>query len=483
MTEAAEDLAARARTALHRVELSRPLRIALEDELLVREHDALLDYGCGHGGDVRRLRRQGYKAEGWDPIHRPRGVRAPAELVNLGYVINVIEDLDERARTLQRAWQLTRRVLVISGRLLADARDLAGIPLRDGLRTTTGTFQKLYEQHELRAWIEATLGVSANAAAPGIFYVFRDPAAEQLWILRRINRVRRLAPVSRERLSENEQLVQPLIAFVRQRGRLPRAEELPETSAIVAEFGTLRNAFAVVRRVTGNEPWDRIRDARSQDLLVFLALSRFERRARPLELPPAIRYDIRALFGSHAAACRQADRLLFELANQARLREAAKAGRAGKLLPAALYVHAGALQELPVILRLLDGAARRLIGEVEQASVVKFHLDRPAVSYLEYPDFDEDPHPALRSGYIVAVDRLTCDYRDYSGHENPPILHRKEALLSSTDSRRARYEALTRQEERAGLYADTARIGRRRAWAELLQARGLTHRGHQLRRL
>lgn len=483
MAGGADELAARARTALHRVEFSRPLRIALDDRLISAEGDSLLDYGCGRGGDVRRLRRQGFRAEGWDPVHRPQGLREPADLVNLGYIVNVIEDVGERARTLQRAWQLARRVLVVSARLRADARDLEGIPIRDGLRTSTGTFQKLFEQHELRAWIEATLGTSANAAAPGIFYVFKDPAAEQLWSLRRINNVRRLAPVSRERLSTNEQLVEPLIAFVRQRGRLPRREELAETDAIVAEFGTLRNAFAVVRRVTGNEPWDRIRDMRSQDLLVFLALSRFDRRARPIELPPPIRYDIRALFGSHAAACRQADRLLFELANQERICEAAKAGRAGKLLPAALYVHAAALEELPVILRLLDGVARRLIGEVEQASVVKFHLDRPAVSYLEYPDFDKEPHPALRSGYIVAVDRLTCDYRDYSGHANPPILHRKEALLAPDDPRRPRYEALTRQEERAGLYADTSRIGRRRAWAELLGARGLTHRGHQLRRL
>ena len=44
----------------------------------------------------------------------------------------------------------------------------------DGYVTSIETFQKLYEQGELKAWLEAQLGESAIAAGPGIFYVFRD---------------------------------------------------------------------------------------------------------------------------------------------------------------------------------------------------------------------------------------------------------------------------------------------------------------------
>lgn len=475
------EVATRARTALQRGGLSRPVRLAVDDGLIAAGATSVLDYGCGRGGDVARLARAGVQCTGWDPHHRPGGTLAPSDVVNLGYVVNVIENPQERQATLRRAWALARNVLLVSARLTTDSRDLEGVPFRDGLRTSTGTFQKLYTQEELRAWIDSTLGgVRSAAAAPGVFFVFRHPALEHEWLLRRVRRTQRRAPISRELLAQHEELLRPLVEFVSDRGRLPRALELDAGPAIEREFGTLRNAFAVIRRVTGTEPWDRVRDARSQNVLVFLALSRFDKRPRPKDLPEEIRYDVRDLFGSHAAACRQADRLLFELANQDRVRAAAAASPVGKRLPSALYLHADALGQLPPILRVLDGAARRLIGDVEASTVVKLHLDRPAVSYLEYPDFDTDPHPALRSGYLVTLDRLRCDFRDYSRHANPPILHRKELLLAADDPRAARFAALTRQEQRAGLYEQPDAIGTQRAWQRLLDARGLRYRGHRL---
>lgn len=458
------------------------MRLALDGGLIAAGQTSVLDYGCGRGGDVNRMRRAGVACAGWDPHHRPRGQLAPSDVVNLGYVVNVIEDEAERLQTLRRAWSLARQVLIVSARLTSESRDLEGVPFRDGLRTSTGSFQKLYRQDELRSWIDGALKVRCTAAAPGVFLVFRHWAHEQQWLLRRVHRTRRLAPISRELLAQHEDLLRPLIEFVGDRGRLPRDGELAAAAAIERELGTLRNAMALVRRVTGTERWDRIRDARSQDLLVFLALSRFERRPRPKDLPPEIRYDIRSLFGSHASACRQADRLLAELANQDRLRAAAAASPVGKHLPMALYVHADAVGRLAPILRVLDGAARRLIGETESSTVVKLHLDRPAVSYLEYPDFDSDPHPRLRSGYIVALEKLRCDFRDYSGHANPPILHRKELLLADDDPRRGRFAALSAQEQRAGLYDSGDPIGRRREWERLMLARGLRHAGHRLMR-
>jgi DNA phosphorothioation-associated putative methyltransferase len=474
------EAAARARTALKRVALSRPVRLAVDDGLIAPASTSVLDYGCGRGDDVTRLTQAGVHCVGWDPHHRPDGSIEPSDVVNLGYVINVIEDLEERQATLRRAWELTGRVLLVSARLNTESRELEGTPFGDGIRTSTGTFQKLYTQDELRSWVDSTLWVRSAAAAPGVLLVFRHSALEQEWMLRRVRRSRRLAPISRELLSQHEDLLRPLVEFVSERGRLPREMELDSRPAIEREFGTLRNAFAVLRRVTGTEPWDRIRDERSQDLLVFLALSRFDRRPRPKDLPEEIRYDVRDLFGSYAAACRQADRLLRELANQDRVRAAAAASPIGKLLPNALYLHMDAFDQMLPILRVLDGVARRLIGEVAASTVAKLHLDRPAVSYLEYPDFDTAPHPALRSGYLVKLDRLRCDFRDYTKHSNPPILHRKELLLAADDPRQKRFAALTRQEERAGLYEQPEKIGTQRAWQQLLATRNLSYSGHRL---
>jgi hypothetical protein len=74
----------------------------------------LFDYGCGRGDDVRGLRENGLNASGWDPYYAPDNPIHSADIVNLGFVINVIEDFDERLDALTRAWSLTERLLVVS---------------------------------------------------------------------------------------------------------------------------------------------------------------------------------------------------------------------------------------------------------------------------------------------------------------------------------------------------------------------------------
>ena len=81
----------------------------------------------------------------------------------------MIEDPQERAAALQNAWTLTEQVLVVAARLSLEAPPAGQRPYRDGFLTQLGTFQKYYDQQELRAWIDDVLGVSSLAAAPGIF--------------------------------------------------------------------------------------------------------------------------------------------------------------------------------------------------------------------------------------------------------------------------------------------------------------------------
>ncbi len=67
----------------------------------------------------------------------------------------------------------------------------------------------------------------------------------------------------------------------------------------------------------------------------------------------------------------------------------------GKLLPNALYVYRDALESLEPLLRVYEGCARAYLGEVEGANLIKLHRHSEKVSYLAYPDFETDPHPAL----------------------------------------------------------------------------------------
>src|SRR5262245_32809316 len=143
---------ARHRTAIRRGRVSRPLRAAMEDQLVSRDR-SVLDYGCGHGEDVSILQSEGYTATGWDPAFRPDAHRAPADVVNLGYVLNVIEHPAERADVLRAAWELTRDLLVVAARLTNELPEVAGAEYGDGQLTKLGTFQKYYTQTELRGVI------------------------------------------------------------------------------------------------------------------------------------------------------------------------------------------------------------------------------------------------------------------------------------------------------------------------------------------
>src|SRR5690349_19552590 len=113
------------RTAITRAHLSKPVSLAISDGILTSA-SSLFDYGCGRGGDVTRLRALGYEADGWDPGHQPDAHIRTADVVNLGYVVNVIEDPAERAHALRSAWSLAKSVLVVAARPDWEARAVSG---------------------------------------------------------------------------------------------------------------------------------------------------------------------------------------------------------------------------------------------------------------------------------------------------------------------------------------------------------------------
>ena len=474
----------RERTAIHRPALSRPLQAALDDDLIHAE-TSLLDYGCGHGDDIRRLRSKGIQSEGWDPEHRPGKLRHEADVVNLGYVLNVIERASERVEAIHSAWQLARKLLIVSARLTYEARGVALSPFGDGFMTGLGTFQKFYEQQELRDWIDATLDVSSVAAAPGIFYVFRDPESRQSHVASRYRRITTRPRVRQsDRLfDEHQQVLNPLMEFVVERGRLPHPDELEGVTAILDRFGTIKRAFSIVRRVTGSADWDRIGDERAEDLLIYLALAKFGQRARFGQLPRELQLDIRAFFATYKRACALADALLYSVGELDNVERACNGSTLGKLTRTALYVHSSALPEVPSLLRIYEGCARALVGDVEGANILKLHRAKAAISYLSYPDFQKDPHPALRNALSVDLQTFRIRYRDYSDSDNPPILHRKEEFVGADFPKRETFCRLTRQEEKWGLYKSPETIGTKLGWEETLSQAGVRLEGHRVVRV
>ncbi len=389
----------RHKTAIRRGDFSRPVKCLLRDGLIDRA-SSIFDYGCGRGEDVGLLSQRGFTCSGWDPVFRPDSLLQTADIVNLGYVINVIETPEERASTLRKAWSLCRRLLVASAQVHLSGRGKSMVEFGDGLLTTRGTFQKFFEQPELKSYIETVLGTEAIPAEIGIFYVFKDEARRQQFLSNCFRRSE-IAPrrrISELRFEENRELLDPFMAAVATLGRVPDADEWPQAQALAEQFGSLKRAFAFVRRITGSEEWDLIARRRREDILVYLALARFRKRPHVSALPPSLQRDMRAFFGSYAKACAEADDLLFKAGNSEAIDEACGRSGIGKILPDDLYVHRSALDSLEPILRIYEGCGRAYLGEVEGANLLKIHRRTGKISYLTYPDFDTNPHPALAHG-------------------------------------------------------------------------------------
>lgn len=397
-------LVQRHRTAMNRSLLSRPVALAYKDGV-INGTSSVFDYGCGRGGDVRHLRSLGVEATGWDPNHIPAMPRVAADIVNLGYVINVIEDRSERDQALKKTWKLARAMLVVATRPAWEARDVRGQPHGDGILTAKDTFQKFFEQDKLRAYAESTLGHRAVAAAPGVFYVFRDESAAQamlafsahktttsearrvteviyelhrdvLFHLKKFIEARRCVPLpgeinqavavtiveefeslrsafllirratewtrwidveagtvsqSERRFVESRELLEPLMTFVEQRGRLPHPIEIEAGVEVEVTFGSIRAAFALVRRATGSERCAEANKHARRNFLVYLALSAFEGRPRFSELPDELQLDVRELFGTYKKAVAEADLLLYVVGDLRAVAAAAQGAPVGKL--------------------------------------------------------------------------------------------------------------------------------------------------------
>jgi DNA phosphorothioation-associated putative methyltransferase len=366
----------RHKTAIRRGDLSYPVKCALRDELITAA-SSLLDYGCGHGKDVELLAAKGVLCSGWDPTFRP-GEPKPADIVNLGYILNVIEDPQERSASLRKAWELAGQVLVVSAQVEVAGRGREYIEFGDGCLSRRGTFQKFYKQGELKEYLEAVLDTEPIPASLGVFYIFKDEALRQQFLA---NRFRHRGGVPRKRMGElqfeeHRTLLAPLIDAATTLGRLPAEDECPGAEQIIARLGSLKRAFALIRRATGGGEWDTLRRQRTDDYLVYLALARFRSRPPISKLPARLQRDIRAFFGSYTKACRSADDLLFRAGKADAIDAACRSSPIGKLLPNALYVHRRALGLLSALLRVLAGTERVLNELPRQLQAAQKRLER-----------------------------------------------------------------------------------------------------------
>ncbi len=249
----------RYRTAIVRHELSAPMKTLVKHGYLKGEH-SIFDYGCGRGDDLRELEAHGLDALGWDPNFQPDNDKSSSDIVNIGFVLNVIEDQDDRLKALLDAWELADKFLVVSV-MLANENYIAQFkPYKDGVITSRNTFQKYYTQSEIKAYIERSLQKDAITVAPGIFYIFKDKLEEQLYLQSKYKRHHKWQQLTSPEPIEAKDKAKLLITQHQglfnsfwntclDLGRIPANDEFEQSDKILELIGSHRKTFNLLQEM------------------------------------------------------------------------------------------------------------------------------------------------------------------------------------------------------------------------------------------
>lgn len=439
---------ARHLTALTRYGLSAPMQTLARFGLLDGSRN-VFDYGCGRGDDVRGLCDNNIPASGWDPHFAPDSPKTGAQIVNLGFVLNVIENFAERIEALQGAYALTTELLVISV-MLANQESIKGTPYADGVLTSRNTFQKYYAQGEFKAFVAEVLDEEPIPVAPGILYVFKDKAFEQRFMYgRQENRrnVLRLTHLSRPvkparidrataKYEQHKSLLEQLWETSITLGRDPGREEVEGLDEITAHFGSLAAALRFIksRKTDVDEVMEISRQSRIDDLTVFLAREQFEKRKPYRHLEPRLQLDFRVFFGDYRNATDAGRALLYSIANIEAIGNAchrASDHGIGWLEDSeSLQVHTSMVEQLPPILRAYIACGTVLYGDVTSADLIKIHIRSAKLTLTRFDDFIGKPLPKMTQRVKLNLRVQDMQVFDYVSPYEPPYLYGKSRFIN-----------------------------------------------------
>ncbi len=503
----------RHRTAIARSKLSAPMQALAKWGLL--QDTTVLDYGCGRGDDVRTLVQAGIPATGWDPHYAPNVPREPADIVNLGFVLNVIENPVARRKALEEAYSLAGRLLSVAVMLEGKG---TGRAHGDGVVTKRQTFQKYFTQAEIIRYISDVVGRDPISVAPGVLFVFRNDEAEQAFLARK----QRSAVLARDVLDlafptvprpvkppterktkvaepkvprppkpsvyeANRELLDSWWAACLEIGRIPEPEEFDGHGRLVDTVGSAKRAFSALPYPDRDAQLAEAADRRRGDVTVYLALNLFERRRSMTTLPPTVQRDIKAFLGSHKAALEHAKTALFAVGSAERIADAIEVGSNSNLGVKAsdgdYTFHIDSLSSQPPPIRIMVGCAERLEQMPVDCDLIKVHPSEGRVSYLMFDGFVSKPLPTLTRRLSVDLKKLRVREGDPDPPEHRRLLFGKSKFISSDFPR---YDTQARFDERiraaGGTFTDGLGVSMTTLTARLITA-GIKLNGYKVVKL
>lgn len=436
----------RYKTAIVRYELSGPMKTLAKQGYLDGRF-SIFDYGCGRGDDLRELEANGIDALGWDPVFSPDNDKVKSDIVNLGFVLNVIEDQDERLEALLSAWDLAEKMLVVSVMLANESYIEQFQPYKDGVITSRNTFQKYYAQSEFKEYLERSLQDDAIAVAPGIFYLFKDKLEEQRYLQskyqRRYNWQQLTSPQPIERkdraklvITQNREVFDNFWNICLELGRIPANDEFKNSEEMRNLIGSHKKVFGLLKEMFGAHEFTNAQKSHKEDLLVYFAMGLFEKRKPYTHHPENLKRDVKALFDDYRTANNLAKELLFAIADTQLIGK--ECIKAHEQLPASilnsghsLILHKDYIEALPLLLRVYVGAALQLYGELDDTvELVKIHINSGKLTLTRYDDFSKSVPYLVERIKIKMVDQ-NIDFFDYLDESRRPPLLNKHLLLNN----------------------------------------------------
>lgn len=437
---------ARHLTALTRSNLSAPMQCLARHGFLDGAL-SVFDYGCGKGDDIRNLTANAISVSGWDPYYAAEQPKQSADIVNLGFVINVIESYQERLEALLGAYDLTKQVLVVSA-MLINQNAFKGQIFNDGLITQRNTFQKYYTQTELKGFLSDSLETDVIPVAPGIFFIFKDNDAEQRFLLNRQRSHRNVLRLSYRssnsalpKLTRNEKkylsfkhLIDPLWQQSLELGRIPEKNEVGDLIELTKSFGTVSKALRFMLDQFDETLIEQARQSRINDLLTYFALQAFSKRSAYKHLNASLQKDIKAFFGDYKNAVEMATTVLYQISKveliELTCKQATEQGLGYLDEEGALHLHTKLLEQLPALLRIYIGCATVLYGDIEQTDIIKIHSQSGKLSLMRYDDFQNQPLPRLLERVKINLREQTFDLFQYGEEYEPTYLYLKSHYIN-----------------------------------------------------
>lgn len=435
----------RHRTAIDRNSLSTPVQSLYRNNYLNGDY-TIFDYGCGKGDDLNILKDHGVHASGWDPAYYSSKKLQKADIVNLGFVLNIIESPNERVQTLKKAYSLSKKLLVTSVMLGSESITNKFKPYADGVVTSRNTFQKYYTQREFREYLKSSLNESVIAVGPGLFYLFKDKIEEQQFLVDRQKRKRHWQKLSYTDTPERAKIKKKAI-FERHKlllndfwdnclelGRIPLNSEYKQSEDLRTICGSHQKSFALLSTIHDLSIFKDAELDRRNDLLVHFALSLFSQRKPYKEMPKFLQKDIKHFFGKYTEAVEEARALLFSVGNTSTIKSKCEKDyqkfQKGRLDKGHSWtIHIDYINQLSPILRTYIGCATQLYGDLHEVDLIKIHMQSNKISLMRYDNFAGNPLPLLLERIKINLREQRIDFFSYGENFTPQPLYLKSQYL------------------------------------------------------